>query len=354
MGFSVDIDKEILNEITTVEDRTEKNKRLALDKYFAPFFSVLLPELGRPEYVIKCVDHLIKYCDMPIEIIVHDDGSGKAKQQKLFNELHDNVSVLIFNTGHNLGLAGAMNRCRKIASSKYLLALNVDCYVTSGFLKNMKVALDLPYTGIVNVRPGVDKEKGSPGVHIASDGTSVSLTRNYGTSLLFGVRAELWDKVGGWDELVQTTASDVGFMGHVSGNGNFNMSVQGTYLNEQYKSKKSEDGGLINSDITNEDYISSARFARGDNNAPKFPNCDYDIHSAICHKRHEDIWYGVNTDAQAYAAKGKIFPSWYTSNFGGQEMHKLFPKDKMVDWEFAKKYGHDKWKDMIIKDFNLE
>jgi len=353
MGFSVDVENKVIDDVVTVEDRMEKNKLLALDNFFPTFFSILLPGLGRPVYAERCVDHLIKYCDMPIEIILHDDGAGKEKQQALLDRLSNMVSIMILNTSRNIGLAGSMNRCRKMASSKYIFCMNVDDYPTSGFLKKMKTALDLPYVGAINVVQKINGDKDSRGVYIAPDGTKIALARGIGHSLSFGVRSDAWDEIGGWDENVQTTASDQGFMGTLFGHGYFTVYIEGTRYNEQWKTKETPEG-IVNNSETNEDYMASARFASGDNNCPRFPNFNHELHGAICNKRQEAIWHGTNDDFQSYTARGKVFPSWFNSSFCSQETNKLYLKNNVIDWEFAKKYGHDKWKNKIIKDFNLE
>ena len=202
-----------------VEDRYDFNKKLALENYYPPFFSILIPEFGRPQYAIKCVESVHEFADMPVEIIIHDDGSGVHKQTELFNKLSNRTSTIIFNCGINFGLARSMNRCRNAASSKYLLKFDADTYMRSGFLRNIKAALDLPYVGIVAVNP--DKILDGPMVHTNKDGIKIKLIPSYLTTLHLGFRRDVYDEVGGWDENVQTTASDVGFVGSIFGKGYF-------------------------------------------------------------------------------------------------------------------------------------
>jgi len=321
---------------------------LDIEHFFPPFFSVLLPELGRPDMVIKCVNHLLRYADMPMEIILHDDGSSKEKQQRLFDELREKVSTIIFNTLSNTGLHSSMNRCRKMASSKYLLGFNIDDYVTSPFLKKIKTALDLPYVGIVNVVEKVNGEKGDQGIYVAPDGTRMAICGNEGTFHLYGIRAETWDKVGGWDENIQTTSSDGEFGGRIFSHGYFNVYVEGTYYNDMWSVRED---GKANGDGGNPDYEAACRYADGDNNMPRLLNFDKRLHKELCKKREEAVWHGVNDEI----LRDKNIPTWTNGEFSAHEVPRLFNHpDTIIDWEFAKKYGHDKWKDMIIKDFNLE
>lgn len=332
-------------------DRTLLESKLTLENYFPPFFSVILPELGRPDCVIRCVNHVMKHADMPFEAIVHDDGSPRANQNRLLNELGDVVSVLILNTGKNIGLGGSMNRCRKMASSNYLLKMDVDTYITSGIMKNMKAALDLPYCGIVNLVTKIPGNRGDKGLYVSPDGVKVSLCRSpVSTSLIFGIRGDVWDEAGGWSDLVQTTASDVGFIGNVFGRGYFSLAVEGTFLNEQWLS----DDGLVSNGVSNPAYVSSARFASHDNNPPRINKISNDRFVLTSNKRREDIYDAVNKSRLEALRTGEMDPSWYYSPFYASEKAKIFPQDGSINWEAAKEHGHFKWKDQIRKDFNLE
>jgi hypothetical protein len=62
------------------------------------------------------------------------------------------------------------------------------------------------------------------------------------------------------------------------------------------------------------------------------------------------IWERVNIPTN----KDPLYPHWYGPAFTRSQIVSLFPTNKGINWEFAKTYGHDKWKDMVIKDFNLE
>lgn len=332
-------------------DRSELNKKLTIENFFPPFFSVLLPELGRPEYLKSCIKHLMHYADMPFETIVHDDGSGSGKQKKLLEEVGGNASILILNTGRNIGLATSMQRCRKMASSRYLLKMDTDIYITSGVMKNIKQALDLPYCGIVNLERSIPGKRGDKGLYIAPNGTKIKLQTSPSiTSLIFGCRSDVWDDAGGWDENVQSTASDVGFLGNIFGMGQFSLSVEGTFLNESYLT----DDGIISNSVANPDYVSSARFSAGEFSAPTIHKFDPVAHRELSRRRSEAIWHGVNDTRLECMKTGEIDNSWYSSTFYSQEASKLFPSTNVIDWNYAREHGHDKWKEQIIRDFNLE
>ena len=58
-------------------------KQFETRNFWPPYISVLVPCLGRPVYLEKCLLSLHKYADVPIEIIVADDGSILSGQQRL-------------------------------------------------------------------------------------------------------------------------------------------------------------------------------------------------------------------------------------------------------------------------------
>lgn len=325
-----------------MEDRDAIDASLKIDKFFPPFFSVLLPELGRPNYLAKCLDSIHKHADMPIEVIVHDDGSGMDKQREIITH-SDKISTLILNLGHNTGLARSLNRCKQMASSSYLIGFNTDTYMTSPFLSNMKAALDLPYVGVVNVTPSIAE---GPGVHITSNGVKIELVSRMLSCHAFAIRGETWDEVGGWNEQVQTTSSDGGFIGRLFSKGYFSVKVEGTVFNEMWAND-----GRINISGANTDYISAADFCRDDINVPPIFKMSTDDHDSICRDRWEAIYNGVNK----YRIEDPYFASWHSDHFAGQEFLKLFRNSNVqdIDWDFAETYGHAKWKDRIIEDFNL-
>jgi hypothetical protein len=278
-----------------------------------------------------------------VEIIVHEDGGPQDKQQQVV-DYRDRISTLILNHGHNVGLARSWNRCRAMASSSYLMGNTTDTYLTSSFLFDMKAALDLPYVGIVNVVQSVGEE--GPGVHVTAGGTKIGLSKTPGSVQPFAIRAEVWDEVGGWNTEVQTTSSDGGFVGSVFGAGYFSVKVEGTVINEMWAHD-----GKTNTGEGNSDYIESCRFAHGDVNVPpifKLPEKEYEN---TCRKRWEDIYAGINGPRLA----PEPWESWYNMEFISQEARKLFGHAGVqdIDWEFAKTYGHDRWKDRIMEDFNL-
>jgi len=92
------------------------------------FLSVVVPHFCRIGYLKRALDSLARHADMPFEVIVHDDASSDADREELFG-LSDQISITLFNNGHNMGLNEAVNRCVEMASSKYILFICDDCFL---------------------------------------------------------------------------------------------------------------------------------------------------------------------------------------------------------------------------------
>jgi hypothetical protein len=139
----------------------------------------------------------------------------------------------------------------------------------------------------------------------------------------------------------------VGTPGNIFGAGYFSVKVEGTVYNEMWNNN-----GKVNIAGRNKDYVNSWIDARDDVNAPRIFGIDDDDHQILCRRRRMQIYAGVNK----YLKKNPHYGSWHNSRFITRERDKLFRNGNTphnIDWEFAKTYGHDKWKDRIISDFNL-
>lgn len=322
-------------------------KQFDIDKFAPPYISMLIPSLGRKAYLVKCVDSIIKNADTFVEIVISDDGSPLPMQVEILSELRDRCSTFIMNPGYNTGLARAWNRARSVATSKYLMGIPDDNFFTSPFLKRVMWALDKPYVGSVTISYNIGEQAHAL---VLPDGSRMVMTRGIGNPNVFGIRAEVWDEVGGWDTNIQSTASDCSFFGHVFAKGYFSVYIDGSYTNEMWP--VSEDKKL-NVSGSNKEYIEAASFAHGDTNIPNLFHGDKpfkaETHFRLCESRREKVWHGVND----LVRDNRLAPSWTNANFCCQEVAKLYPNNSLIDWEFAKEYGHDKWKDMVMKDFNI-
>jgi glycosyltransferase involved in cell wall biosynthesis len=128
------------------------------------FFSIVIMSFsppgaeGRQKYIIDLLQSIHTHADMPVEIIVHDDGSTVEARQNLF-KYQDAISTLIFNTGVNMGFSASANRVVSMANSDYILFLNDDTLFTRPFLKDLKEVLDIPYIGAATPPRAMLKEE---------------------------------------------------------------------------------------------------------------------------------------------------------------------------------------------------
>ena len=156
------------------------------DKYF----SIVIPYYCRLSYLETLIDSIYKYADMPVEIIVHDDGSVDDSSDVLYEKFRKLVSTLIVNpnTGHNLGLPVAANRCIKMATSKYIMFLNADTVLTKSMFLDLKNILDKEYVGYVCL-----EDRGN-NPEISNNGTEFSIRPGIGGGSAMAFRKDFWEE----------------------------------------------------------------------------------------------------------------------------------------------------------------
>lgn len=113
---------------------------LALDEPFAPFslavgdqprVSVIIPVHGKLAYTIACLRSLARHgAQTPFEVIVVDDASPDASAATLAQV----GGLRLLRNASNLGFIGSCNAGAATARGEFLLFLNNDTQVTSGWL----------------------------------------------------------------------------------------------------------------------------------------------------------------------------------------------------------------------------
>ncbi|MDQ0009893.1 GT2 family glycosyltransferase [Luteibacter jiangsuensis] len=95
----------------------------------------------------ECVDHALA-SDVPVEIIVVDNGSTDGVPESLDRAYADDERVRVIYNRANLGFGPAVNRGAAQARGDRLLVLNPDCLVEPGTISRMAAHIDV-HTGIV-------------------------------------------------------------------------------------------------------------------------------------------------------------------------------------------------------------
>jgi len=112
--------------------------------------SIIILAFNGLEHTIDCLKSLNAYTPETHEIIVVDNGStdGTVDYLRRYSVKHENIRVIA--NSSNKGFAAGNNQGLSIARGEYLVLLNNDTMVTSGWLKGMfKLFKQHPDVGIV-------------------------------------------------------------------------------------------------------------------------------------------------------------------------------------------------------------
>jgi glycosyltransferase involved in cell wall biosynthesis len=91
----------------------------------------------RAHFLGRCIDTLIGGASAPLELIVHDDGSGDEDVMELLAERQrlGEISTLITNApGHNQGQGVAINRMFAVATGDPIIKIDHDLIFQPGWL----------------------------------------------------------------------------------------------------------------------------------------------------------------------------------------------------------------------------
>jgi len=105
-----------------------------------PRVSVVVVNYNAGPLLAECVSAVLD-SDLPVELIVSDNGSHDASLEQLAYRA-DDTRLMILENGENLGFAKANNRALSFARAEYLLFLNPDCLVDGDTLTRMADFMD--------------------------------------------------------------------------------------------------------------------------------------------------------------------------------------------------------------------
>ncbi len=110
--------------------------------------SVIVPVYNVQDYIVKCIDSLVRQTLKDIEIIIVNDGT-KDNSIKKIKENFDDKRIKIISK-ENGGLASARNRGVEEATGEYLFFVDSDDFIDTNTLKEMydeasKNNLDIVY-----------------------------------------------------------------------------------------------------------------------------------------------------------------------------------------------------------------
>jgi len=101
--------------------------------------SIIIPAKDNWEYTKICLDSIVRYTDVPYEIVIVDNGSEEPFYQyvKKWKDRNPKIAVRYLRFNENKGFAGGCNAGAFVSSGDYLVFLNNDTLVTPGWLKGL-------------------------------------------------------------------------------------------------------------------------------------------------------------------------------------------------------------------------
>ncbi|NKJ20890.1 glycosyltransferase [Dyella sp. SG609] len=131
----------VLQEFRRIPEEDEALSLLPLDEPFAPFavpraeaprVSIVIPTYGKLPYTLACLRSIVLHASAtPIEIIVVDDAAPDDSAAVLAGV----TGLRVLRNERNLGFIGSCNAGAQAARGEFLLFLNNDTQVTSGWME---------------------------------------------------------------------------------------------------------------------------------------------------------------------------------------------------------------------------
>lgn len=111
-----------------------------------PLTSIVILTYNQLAYTKQCVDSILRYTDEPIELIFVDNASTDGTVEYL----RSIPNARLIANAENRGFPAGVNQGIQVASGAYILLLNNDCIVTTGWLHRLHQAIERdPSVGLV-------------------------------------------------------------------------------------------------------------------------------------------------------------------------------------------------------------
>lgn len=314
------------------------------------FISICVPTFCRPFYLRKLLDTLKEHADMKYEVIVYDDGSPEEFRDEVYQMAKQEKFLFVVNNYYNTGLCTAANRSIALASSRYILFLNDDCFFVRPCLQDVCNALSKDYIGVVSpcndLGPIADKDVTD------ANGTRVAVSNFLGGGSAMGFRKDVWAEVGGWDERSTSGQSDNVFFHKILRAGYFKGIMEGP------------DRVKVGNFVYGNEYKATAKYMKFDCSIPKVFGLTDEQQVYLNHKRREacQVWVdGERTipDRHLFDDRENKEAGLNDINYWSCYFQEMFGNvgtshcADAIDWDIAARHNQSRWKDYIMKDFRL-
>ena len=104
-----------------------------------PLSSIIIPAKDNWIYTQLCLESLVRYADVPYELVIVDNGSSVPFWEPLKTWLGKNEGVRLkyLRSNKNLGFAGGCNQGIQISTGDFIILLNNDTVVTPGLFSTL-------------------------------------------------------------------------------------------------------------------------------------------------------------------------------------------------------------------------
>jgi glycosyltransferase involved in cell wall biosynthesis len=175
----------------------------------------------RAHFLGRCIDTLIGGASAPLELIVHDDGSGDEDVMELLAERQrlGEISTLITNApGHNQGQGVAINRMFAVATGDPIIKIDHDLIFQPGWLAEVnRLMKAAPQIGLLSGfrywHDPCDWRKTLVGMHAGWQ------EHEYIMGSFMAVRRACWEELGPFEEHSAAFAEDHIFQRKVTDSG---------------------------------------------------------------------------------------------------------------------------------------
>jgi GT2 family glycosyltransferase len=111
---------------------------LTFPTFEQPYVSIVIPVYNKILYTQNCLASILEHTDVPYEVIVVDDNSSDATAETLAQM----QNVRVVHANENRGFVRSCNAGANVARAGYILFLNNDTTVTTGWLSSLVETLD--------------------------------------------------------------------------------------------------------------------------------------------------------------------------------------------------------------------
>ncbi|ACN16079.1 hypothetical protein HRM2_29960 [Desulforapulum autotrophicum HRM2] len=197
------------NEDTSLEDKWSP---LEFPAFESIEVSIVIPVFNKCKYTFACLKSIVENTtDVSYEVIVVDNASEDATNEMLSKV----TNIKVVTNTQNLGFVEACNKGADASRARFILFLNNDTKVTTGWLGAMCAPFNDPNVGIVGAKliypDGRLQEAGNI---IWQDGTGWNYGRgdnpdlpqysylksvDYCSGACLQIRRDLWTELGGFD-----------------------------------------------------------------------------------------------------------------------------------------------------------